>query len=157
MYLRILIALTFGLLACGAETGEQKKDLDPFMVSLAGENYENLMLKKSQPLASDTVQLLKIPVDSFVFDLRKGQKRLSHEFTVYNEGTEISTILNYHSYCACFHPMGQIIFVNPAESAQLNVTFDPRAWKAGETKNLYVRTTHFPHLYTLKIKRKNES
>ena len=156
MYLRaVTVLIVMIMVACQPESGA-RKDLDPFLVSIAGENYQDIILERPEPLPSDSIEILEITIDSFIFDLTEDKKRLSHEFNFYNSGTEVSTIIDYFSYCKCVYPMGQIIFVNPGESAQLNVTFDPRAWKAGETKNIYVRTTHFPHLYTLSIKRKYE-
>ena len=148
----LFILLT--VLSCQSKP-QVKKDLDPYLVSIAGENYEDLIIEKSKFAVEDTVQILQIAIDSFAFDLRKGQREISHTFEFLNEGVDTSIIINYFSYCECFLPMGEIIIVNPSESASLNVTFDPRAWEQGESKNLYVRTSHFPHLYTLKIKRKS--
>lgn len=127
--------------------------LDPALVAMAGEHYKDYIVEEIKPAESDTIQMLAFDTTHFAFDLKPRQKQINHRFLYKNIGSEQSYIQHLTSACNCMTDNSEKEILNPGDSNELNITFDPGLWEPGESKSLYVFTKHFPHQVEFIIER----
>lgn len=142
------------LIACQQSKSESVEPLDPTLVAFAGESYKDYIIEEIKPDPADTIQMIFFDQAGFVFDLKRGQKNLSHNFSYQNKGKIDSYIQDTWVLCNCIRDLSQKEILKPGQSGKLNITFDPSLWEPGESKTLTVYTRHFPHEIDLTIQRR---
>ncbi len=79
----------------------------------------------------ETGPVVLIEPQNYNFGDVKLMEKVSHEFTVYNKGNEALEILRLSTSCGCTSAevIDEVNIVNPNESVQIMVTFDPSVHK----------------------------
>jgi len=152
-----LFSLCFllSLVSCQQASQQKPKEiLDPVLVDFAGENYKDKLIEEIKRDPSDTVQMITFQSMHHTFDFNPKKKTEFHQFQYENIGSEDSYLTQSWSLCNCIKENSKKDILKPGESAELNITFDPRLWKSGETKLLTVYTHHFPHEFDITIERR---
>lgn len=156
MILRIYtFSLIWILFSCNQNQEQKpKKNLDPYLVEFAGENYQDKLIEEIKRDPADTIQMISFQSLSHRFDFNPRQKIESHQFEYKNIGSTESYLTESWSLCNCIKEKSKKEILKPGESAKLNITFDPKLWEAGESKILTVYTHHFPHEFDITIERR---
>jgi len=136
-----------------AKEQKPKEVLDPLLVEFAGENYKDKIIEEITHDPADTIQMISFQSLYHSFDFNPLKKIESHHFDYKNIGITESYLTESWSLCNCIKDKSKKEILKPGESAKLNITFDPKLWKAGESKILTVYTHHYPHEFDITIER----
>ncbi len=144
------------LFSCNSEVKqtEPAKNLDPWLVDRMGVNYEQYINQEIAKPKDDTIPQLALADSIFLFSSKSWSQRFVLKIPYQNVGTKASKFYQSWSSCACIENEPEKEFLNPGETDELTLTFDPRKWEVGQRHSFWIVSEHFPHYNKLIIERK---